>query len=235
MSWGAPGGGRYPQDYGGPPPRGTMDYGPPTPNHGAQTPNYGTPNTPNYGAQTPNHGAQAPNNGVPNTPNYGAQHPNPWVPTTGYGVPAPVDLCGFTVFDHDNPMGPRTPMVHYEEERLRGTDERDAVQKKTFTKWVNKHLLKAGRHIIDLYDDLKDGHNLISLLEVLAHDLLPRERGHMRFHKIQNVQIALDFLRVKGIKLVNIRSDEIVDGNPKLTLGLIWTIILHFQVRISFA
>ena len=29
---------------------------------------------------------------------------------------------------------------------------------------------------------------------------------------------------------VNIRGEDIVDGNPKLTLGLIWTIILHFQV-----
>lgn len=32
------------------------------------------------------------------------------------------------------------------------------------------------------------------------------------------------------MKLVNIRNDDITDGNPKLTLGLIWTIILHFQV-----
>lgn len=32
------------------------------------------------------------------------------------------------------------------------------------------------------------------------------------------------------VKLVNIRNDDITDGNPKLTLGLIWTIILHFQV-----
>ncbi|KAI1231179.1 hypothetical protein IHE44_0008114 [Lamprotornis superbus] len=31
------------------------------------------------------------------------------------------------------------------------------------------------------------------------------------------------------VKLVNIRNDDITDGNPKLTLGLIWTIILHFQ------
>ncbi|XP_041359572.1 microtubule-actin cross-linking factor 1, isoforms 1/2/3/5-like isoform X3 [Gigantopelta aegis] len=113
---------------------------------------------------------------------------------------------------------------------IRIADERDAVQKKTFTKWVNKHLLKAGRRIVELYDDMRDGHNLISLLEVLSHEVLPRERGHMRFHKIQNVQICLDFLKMKGIRLVNIRSDEIVDGNPKLTLGLIWTIILHFQV-----
>uniref|UniRef100_A0A3Q1FBQ3 Calponin-homology (CH) domain-containing protein n=1 Tax=Acanthochromis polyacanthus TaxID=80966 RepID=A0A3Q1FBQ3_9TELE len=111
-------------------------------------------------------------------------------------------------------------------------DERDRVQKKTFTKWVNKHLMK--RHITDLYEDLRDGHNLISLLEVLSGETLPREKGRMRFHKLQNVQIALDFLKHRQVKLVNIRNDDIADGNPKLTLGLIWTIILHFQVTASF-
>ncbi|XP_077951538.1 plectin isoform X46 [Gasterosteus aculeatus] len=109
-------------------------------------------------------------------------------------------------------------------------DERDRVQKKTFTKWVNKHLIKSQRHVTDLYEDLRDGHNLISLLEVLSGDTLPREKGRMRFHKLQNVQIALDFLRHRQVKLVNIRNDDIADGNPKLTLGLIWTIILHFQI-----
>ncbi|XP_049440079.1 plectin isoform X5 [Epinephelus fuscoguttatus] len=109
-------------------------------------------------------------------------------------------------------------------------DERDRVQKKTFTKWVNKHLMKAQRHVTDLYEDLRDGHNLISLLEVLSGETLPREKGRMRFHKLQNVQIALDFLRHRQVKLVNIRNDDIADGNPKLTLGLIWTIILHFQI-----
>lgn len=43
-------------------------------------------------------------------------------------------------------------------------------------------------------------------------------------------QMCLNFLRYRKIKLVNIRAEDIVDGNPKLTLGLIWTIILHFQV-----
>jgi len=57
----------------------------------------------------------------------------------------------------------------------------------------------------------------------------------MRFHMLQNAQMALDFLRYKKIKLVNIRAEDIVDGNPKLTLGLIWTIILHFQVGHVFS
>ncbi|XP_068893478.1 microtubule-actin cross-linking factor 1 isoform X26 [Tenebrio molitor] len=110
------------------------------------------------------------------------------------------------------------------------SDERDAVQKKTFTKWVNKHLKKANRQIRDLFEDLRSGHNLISLLEVLTGEQLPRERGTMRFHMLHNIDTALHFLHCKKIKLVNIRSEDIVDGNPKLTLGLIWTIILHFQI-----
>ncbi|NWZ06856.1 DYST protein, partial [Agelaius phoeniceus] len=90
--------------------------------------------------------------------------------------------------------------------------------------------MQVRKHVNDLYEDLRDGHNLISLLEVLSGDTLPREKGRMRFHRLQNVQIALDYLKKRQVKLVNIRNDDITDGNPKLTLGLIWTIILHFQI-----
>ncbi|MEE6476582.1 hypothetical protein FKM82_011128 [Ascaphus truei] len=118
----------------------------------------------------------------------------------------------------------------YEDVLERYKDERDKVQKKTFTKWINQHLMKVRKHVSDLYEDLRDGHNLISLLEALSGDTLPREKGRMRFHRLQNVQIALDYLKKRQVKLVNIRNDDITDGNPKLTLGLIWTIILHFQI-----
>lgn len=33
------------------------------------------------------------------------------------------------------------------------------------------------------------------------------------------------------MELVNIGGTDIVDGNHKLTLGLLWSIILHWQVR----
>ncbi|GAA6092244.1 plectin a isoform X13 [Tachysurus ichikawai] len=136
-------------------------------------------------------------------------------------------IYGRAAYIHEMSCGEVGPHLY---SRMCCADERDRVQKKTFTKWVNKHLMKAQRHIIDLYEDLRDGHSLISLLEVLSGETLPREKGRMRFHKLQNVQIALDFLKHRQVKLVNIRNDDIADGNPKLTLGLIWTIILHFQV-----
>ena len=33
--------------------------------------------------------------------------------------------------------------------------------------------------------------------------------------------------------MVNINSSDIVDGKPTVILGLIWTLILNFEVRLS--
>ena len=51
-------------------------------------------------------------------------------------------------------------------------DERDRVQKKTFTKWVNSHLARVTCRVGDLYSDLRDGRNLLRLLEVLSGETL---------------------------------------------------------------
>lgn len=56
----------------------------------------------------------------------------------------------------------------------------------------------------------------------------------MRIHCLENVDKALQFLKEQRVHLENMGSHDIVDGNHRLTLGLIWTIILRFQVR-SFA
>ncbi|XP_029040793.2 dystrophin, isoforms A/C/F/G/H isoform X6 [Osmia bicornis bicornis] len=110
--------------------------------------------------------------------------------------------------------------------------EREDVQKKTFAKWINSQLLKNHHEpITDLFVDLRDGNRLLSLLEVLTSKVYKRERGRMRVHHLNNVNKALQILEQNNVKLVNISSNDIVDGNPKLTLGLVWSIILHWQVH----
>ncbi|KAM8794004.1 spectrin beta chain, non-erythrocytic 4 [Eudromia elegans] len=112
-------------------------------------------------------------------------------------------------------------------------DERDAVQKKTFTKWVNSHLARASCRVSDLYADLRDGYALTRLLEVLSGERLPKAtRGRMRIHSLENVDKALQFLKEQRVHLENVGSHDIVDGNHRLTLGLIWTIILRFQIQV---
>uniref|UniRef100_A0A6Q2Z999 Actinin, alpha 2b n=1 Tax=Esox lucius TaxID=8010 RepID=A0A6Q2Z999_ESOLU len=105
-------------------------------------------------------------------------------------------------------------------------------QRKTFTAWCNSHLRKAGTQIENIEDDFRNGLKLMLLLEVISGERLPKpDRGKMRFHKIANVNKALDFITSKGVKLVSIGAEEIVDGNVKMTLGMIWTIILRFAIQ----
>jgi len=105
-------------------------------------------------------------------------------------------------------------------------------QKKTFTAWCNSHLRKAGTQIENIEDDFRNGLKLMLLLEVISGEQLPKpDRGKMRFHKIANVNKALQFIESKGVKLVSIGAEEIVDGNLKMTLGMIWTIILRFAIQ----
>lgn len=157
------------------------------------------------------------------------------------------------------------------------SDEREAVQKKTFTKWVNSILSRVGCRISDLYLDLRDGRMLIKLLEVLSGERLVRNvsvsvyiplyilcitqnslvvihfslkcspkivflfwslkpkptKGRMRIHCLENVDKALQFLKEQRVHLENMGSHDIVDGNHRLILGLIWTIILRFQVNLG--
>ncbi|XP_073413606.1 alpha-actinin-2 [Dendrobates tinctorius] len=105
-------------------------------------------------------------------------------------------------------------------------------QRKTFTAWCNSHLRKAGTEIENIEEDFRNGLKLMLLLEVISGERLPKpDRGKMRFHKIANVNKALDFISSKGVKLVSIGAEEIVDGNVKMTLGMIWTIILRFAIQ----
>ncbi|KAJ0006510.1 hypothetical protein NQD34_013783 [Periophthalmus magnuspinnatus] len=102
----------------------------------------------------------------------------------------------------------------------------------TFTAWCNSHLRKAGTQIENIEEDFRNGLKLMLLLEVISGERLPKpDKGKMRFHKIANVNKALDFICSKGVKLVSIGAEEIVDGNVKMTLGMIWTIILRFAIQ----
>ncbi|XP_052465193.1 filamin-B isoform X2 [Carassius gibelio] len=107
------------------------------------------------------------------------------------------------------------------------------IQQNTFTRWCNEHLKSVNKRVADLQLDLSDGLRLISLLEVLSQKKMYRKyhaRPNFRQMKLENVSVALEFLDRENIKLVSIDSKAIVDGNLKLILGLVWTLILHYSI-----
>mmetsp|Transcript_27912 Transcript_27912/g.69999 ORF Transcript_27912/g.69999 Transcript_27912/m.69999 type:complete len:441 (+) Transcript_27912:99-1421(+) len=107
------------------------------------------------------------------------------------------------------------------------------IQEKTFTRWVNEHLKDRGMQCTDLFKDLRDGVLLINLLEIISGKALPRHNKNPRVphQKYENTAIAVKFVQDEGIKLVNIGGQDITDGNRRIILGLIWTLILRYQVN----
>uniref|UniRef100_A0A667XGE2 Actinin alpha 3b n=1 Tax=Myripristis murdjan TaxID=586833 RepID=A0A667XGE2_9TELE len=114
-----------------------------------------------------------------------------------------------------------TYTIHHEDTYMTQEDDwdRDLLldpawekqQRKTFTAWCNSHLRKAGTQIENIEEDFRNGLKLMLLLEVISGERLPKpDKGKMRFHKIANVNKALDFICSKGVKLVSIGAEGLV-------------------------
>ncbi|KAI1647564.1 calponin homology domain-containing protein [Daldinia loculata] len=106
------------------------------------------------------------------------------------------------------------------------------VQQKTFTKWMNNKILPRGLVVKDLVTDLSDAVLLIHLLECLSSESLGRyaAKPKLRVQKFENANTALNFIKSRGIQMTNIGAEDVVDGNRKIILGLIWTLILRFTI-----
>lgn len=115
----------------------------------------------------------------------------------------------------------------------RETTEFEDVQARTFCKWLNAKLdICKVAPMSNLSRDLSDGTNLIQLMEIMGDASLGRynRTPRMRVQKAENVNKALQFIQSRGVTLTNIGPEDVVDGNLKLILGLIWTLILRFTI-----
>ncbi|KAG0275635.1 Alpha-actinin-1 [Linnemannia exigua] len=109
------------------------------------------------------------------------------------------------------------------------------TQKTAFMRWVNVQLSANNPAYVPMTSierDLRDGKRLIALLEAVSKEPLKPERGNMRIHQMANVSKALAFLEKRTDEgLGTVGNEDIVDGNVKLTLGLVWIIIYRFQIQ----
>ncbi|KAG7737154.1 hypothetical protein KL932_004114 [Ogataea haglerorum] len=108
------------------------------------------------------------------------------------------------------------------------------VQEKTFLRWINSKLQSHNHAPLLSLSDLGSGVDLYHLLKCLDpdFDLLPiYQRPNLKFQKMENVSRILDYLKHRqGLQIHNIGAEDIVDGNSKLTLGLIWLLLLNYTV-----
>ncbi|XP_061700934.1 interaptin-like isoform X3 [Syngnathoides biaculeatus] len=96
-----------------------------------------------------------------------------------------------------------------------------------------EHLCNPPIEVQDLFQDIQDGRILMALLEELSgckllHGL---KKSSHRIFRLNNIAKVLSFLEERNVKLISIDAADVVDGNSSIILGLIWNIILFFQIK----
>lgn len=110
------------------------------------------------------------------------------------------------------------------------------VQEKTFYRWVNYHLSKRNLSIENLKNGFSDGIVLVALIEILNKQqglrlAKPKIPAKNQVVKLDNLSISFQYLaQQKGMHLVNIRPGDIEQGNLKIILGLVWGLIMKYQI-----
>jgi len=115
------------------------------------------------------------------------------------------------------------------------------LQKNIFTRWANEHLKQVNQFVYDIEKDFCDGVKLNALVQVLAclqdeyitEKIKMPKKARFKPQMLDNIQMVLNYVDKQGIPLVNVTASEIHFGNLKIILGLMWQLILKYQVTAS--
>ncbi|KAG2392244.1 hypothetical protein C9374_012496 [Naegleria lovaniensis] len=114
----------------------------------------------------------------------------------------------------------------------------EETQTRAFTKWMNSHLKKRSMKVENLITEIGSGVPLFVLYQEISGEKLGKmyENPQSKFHKIANLNMVIDrinqVVESMGIKL-QFSAEQIFNGEKRQVLGLIWTLILRFQINKS--
>lgn len=122
----------------------------------------------------------------------------------------------------------------------------EVTQKKTFTKWCNTHLNKAGKPTIEnIENDWDTGLNLMNLAVALYSKndkepekaiAMPKMRDNelnakSRIQRVQVCSKAIALLKEAGVDLRGVAAENLCDHDKIAILGMIWVIVLDYASR----
>jgi len=110
-------------------------------------------------------------------------------------------------------------------------------EEKTYRNWMNS--LGLAPYVNWLYSDLADGLVIFQLYDVIKPGIVNWNRVHKNFsklrkfmEKLENCNYAVELGKQLKFSLVGIAGKDISDGNPTLTLALIWQLMRAYTLSI---
>jgi plastin-1 len=113
-------------------------------------------------------------------------------------------------------------------------DHGDSREERAFRMWINS-LGLDGLYIDRLFDDCTDGLHLLKVLDFLQPGCVPwnkvEKKPNIKVKKVSNCNLALDIGKSMKFSLVGIGGSDIVDGNKKLLLALVWQMMRQHTIQ----
>ncbi|XP_074595251.1 plastin-2 fimbrin [Brevipalpus obovatus] len=113
----------------------------------------------------------------------------------------------------------------------------ESREEKTYRNWMNSMGVKP--FVNWLYSDLADGLVIFQLFDVIKPGLVGWKRVHERFsnlkgfmERLENCNYAVELGHKFGFSLVGIAGQDIADGNPTLTLAIIWQLMRAYTLSV---
>ena len=116
-------------------------------------------------------------------------------------------------------------------------EEQDGVsgrEERCFRNWINA---QQNTHVHSLVDDLQDGVIFLETLDKLKPGLvnpksINRPPFKLPFKKMENCGSVIKYAKELNLQLVGIGGEDIVEGNRKLMLGLLWQLVRFDTLRL---
>jgi plastin-3 len=108
-------------------------------------------------------------------------------------------------------------------------------EEKTYRNWMNS--LGVSPFVNNLYSDLTNGLIIFQLFDIIRPKCVDWSRVHNKFNKlkvmmekIENCNYAVQLGKDSKFSLVGIDGKDLYDGNPTLTLALVWQLMRAYTL-----
>lgn len=122
-------------------------------------------------------------------------------------------------------------------------DEAESRESRTMKQWVNSLNLPQV-YVHNLFQDVRDGVILLKTLDHIEPGIVnwrkankPKSADHPlnRYKQVENGNYVIDLCRAMELTAVNVAGLDIVDGNPKLLLAILWQMMRYHTLKILSA
>jgi plastin-1 len=116
-------------------------------------------------------------------------------------------------------------------------DRGDTREEKVFRMWMNSLGIDEGAlYISNLFSDIQDGVAILKVMDTIQPGIVNWKKVNInpknRYKKVENGNYVIETARAMMLTIINIGGLDIIDGNKKMTLAIMWQLMRRHTLNL---